>query len=228
MRYVLAIISVIPLVVPAAPAQQNPGMSTAYTRAMTAVSEMGRSTVGPDGSSRSLKLEEGDDPTVIAHPVTPHEPLRAARKAAEVGEHLAKKKQHQEAIAKYREAVALDPLYFEALNNLALEFQDTGKPDEAEQVFRRLMQSNPEHVLAFTNLATLLSGQKRYAEAEAVARQAMKLHNYSFKANFVLGAVLISQGKWSDEAKTKLEYAQLKYAEAKSLLEHWPDKSASN
>ena len=44
------------------------------------------------------------------------------------------------------------------------------------------MQSNPEHVLVFTNLATLLSGLKQYAEAEAVARQAMKLHEYSFKA----------------------------------------------
>jgi Tfp pilus assembly protein PilF len=216
----------LPLIL-AAPAQQNPGMSTAYTRMLTSVSEMGRSTVGAESSSRSLKLEEGDDPTVIAHPVTPHEPIRAARKAAEEAEHLAKKKQHGEAIAKYREALAIDPLYFEAWNNLALELQDTGKPDEAEQVFRRLMQSNPEHVLVFTNLVSLLSGQKRYADAEAVARQAMKQHNYSFKANLVLGAVLISQGKWSDEAKTKLEYAQVKYPEAKSLLDHWPGKGGS-
>ena len=49
-----------------------------------------------------------------------------------------------------------------------------GKPDEAEQVFRRLMQSNPERVVVFVNLAAVLSGQKRYPEAEAVARQAMK------------------------------------------------------
>ena len=228
MRYVLALISGSLLLVPAAPAQQNPGMSTAYTRMLTSVSEMGRYTVGAESSSKSLKLEEGDDPTVIAHPVPPHEPLRSARKAAEEAEHLAKKKQHPEAIAKYREAVVLDPLYFEAWNNLALELQDAGKPDEAEQVFRRLMQSNPEHVLVFTNLAALLSGQKRYVEAETVARQAMKLHSYSFKANYVLGSLLISQGKWSDEAKTKLQYAQVRYVEAKKLLDHWPEKTADN
>ncbi|MGA2738511.1 MAG: tetratricopeptide repeat protein [Bryobacteraceae bacterium] len=229
MRHILAIISAIPLLVPDARAQSpNPGMSTQATRAMIAVSEMGRSTVGAEGSSRSLKFEEGDDPTVVAHPVPPHEPLRAARKVAEAAEHLAKKNEHQEAIAKYREAVALDPLYFEAWNNLALELQDAGTPNEAEQVFRRLMQSNPEHVLVFTNLVSLLSGQKRYVEAETVARQAMKLHGYSFKANYVLGSLLISQGKWSDEANTKLQYAQLRYPEAKSLLEHWPDTSAPN
>jgi hypothetical protein len=95
-------------------------------------------------------------------------------------------------------------------------------------VLRRLMQSNPEHVLVFTNLATMLSGQKRYAEAEAVVRQAMKLHSYSFRANLVLGGVLVSEGKWSDEVKTKLEYAQVKYPEAKALLDHWPDKGARN
>jgi hypothetical protein len=44
-------------------------------------------------------------------------------------------------------------------------------------------------------LAALLSGQKRYAEAEAVARQAMKLHNFSFKANLVLGTVLTDEGQ---------------------------------
>src|ERR1017187_519730 len=108
------------------------------------------------------------------------------------------------------------------LGTTSLELNAAGKTDEAEQVFRRLMQSNPEHVLAFTNLATVLSGQKRYAEAEAVARQAMKLHKFSFKANFVLGTVLIDQGKWSDEAKITLQYAQVKYAEAKTLLDRWP------
>jgi len=170
MRHILAIISAIPLLVPDARAQSpNPGMSTQATRAMIAVSEMGRSTVGAEGSSRSLKFEEGDDPTVVAHPVPPHEPLRAARKVAEAAEHLAKKNEHQEAIAKYREAVALDPLYFEAWNNLALELQDAGTPNEAEQVFRRLMQSNPEHVLVFTNLVspeTVRGGGNRRAPGD--------------------------------------------------------------
>jgi tetratricopeptide (TPR) repeat protein len=206
----------------------NPGMTTEETRRLIAVSEMGHSTVRSESPSRSLKFEESDDPTMAAHSVPPHEPLRAALKAAEKAERLSKKKQPPEAIAAYREAVALDPLYFEAWNNLALELQAAGKTEEAEQVFRRLMQSNPEHVLVFTNLATLLSGQKRYAEAEAVARQAMKLHSYSFKANLVLGSILIGEGKWSDEAKTKLQYAQVKYADAKTLLDRWPEGAAGN
>jgi len=213
----------------ALPAQTpNPGMTTEQTRALIAVSEMGHEAIKPESLPRSVTFEEGDDPTVVAHPVPLHEPLRAARKAAENAEHLAKKKRHDEAVSKYREAVTIDPLYFQAWNNLALELSAAGKADEAERVMRRLLQSNPEHVLVFTNLAMLLIGQHRYAEAEAVARQAMKLHKYSFKANLVLGTVLIDEGKWSGEAKIKLEYAQVKYPEAKTVLDRWPNHAARN
>jgi tetratricopeptide (TPR) repeat protein len=200
----------------------NPGMTTQQTRLLTAVTEMGHTSVGSATPAESLTFEQGDDPTVAAHAAPPHEPTKAARKAAEKGERLAKKQKPEEAIAAYRESVALDPLYFEAWNNLALELSAAGQTDEAEKVFRRLMQSNPEHVAAFTNLAALLTSQKRYADAEAVARQAMKQHSYSFKANLVLATVLINEGRWSPEAKTKLEYAQVKYPQAKALLDRWP------
>src|ERR1039458_4666827 len=95
------------------------GITPATTRAMIEVSEMGRSTIKPESLAGSVAFEQGDDPTISAHPVTPHEPLPAARKAAEKAEHLAKRKQQEAAIAKYREAVALDPAYFQAWNNLA-------------------------------------------------------------------------------------------------------------
>ena len=228
MRRLLRFISGGTLPVMALLAQPNPGMTTAQTRELIAVSEMGHTPPEAESLSRSLTFEESDDPTVAAHAVAAHQPAGAARKAFNKAEHLAKKKRGEEAIAKYREAVAIDPLYFEAWNNLALELEAAGQKREAEQVFRHLIESEPRHVLGFTNLAALLSGQKRYAEAEAVARQAMKLHKYSFKANLVLGSVLIDEGKWSDEAKSDLQYAQVRYPQVKALLDRWPAKSTRN
>jgi tetratricopeptide (TPR) repeat protein len=227
MRNVLAFICGMLLRATTAPAQ-SAGIPASTTHTLTAVSEMGRPATRLEDLSRSTTFEEGDDPTVAAHSVIPHEPLRAARKTGDKAEHLARKQQHEEAVTKYREAVALDPLYFQAWNNLALELDAAGHADEAVQVFRRLMQSNPEYVLVFSNLATLLSQQKRYAEAEDVARQAMRRHKFSFKANLVLGTVLIDQNKWTGEAKTALEYAQVKYSDAKSLLDRWPAQAAQN
>jgi tetratricopeptide (TPR) repeat protein len=178
--------------------------------------------------SRSLSSEEADDPTIAGSNVPKHDPLPAARKAAEKAEHLSKKGRHEEAIALLRQALVSDPQYYEAANNLALELEAAGKADEAETLLRSLTKSAPEHVLAFSNLGTLLCQQHRYAEAEAVARQALERHKYSFKSNFLLGAALVDQGRWTDEAKIKLEYAQVKYAEAKALLDKWPVKAAAN
>jgi len=228
MRHALPLISGSLLLAPMLLAQgsMNAGINPWTTRALIGVSEMGHSEVGREGPP-ILTFEKNDDPTITAHPTPLHDPIRAALRVADDAQHLSKKKRHVEAIARYRDAVAIDPLYFQAWNNLALELETVGKTDEAEQVMRRLMQSNPEHVLVFANLASLLSRQNRFADAEDVARQALKLHNYSFTANFVLGTVLVKEGKWSDEAKIKLEYAQVKYPEAKGLLDKWPEAAGN-
>ncbi len=220
MRACLPVILVVLLPGTAAFAQ-SAGINTETTRELNALHEMATPTVRPETLLRSLSFEEGDDPTVAAQSVPRHEPARAARKVAERAERLAKKKQHEEAAEGYRQAVNLDPLYYEAWNNLALELEAAGHADEAAQTLRRMMEADPKHVLAFTNLATLLCARRQYAAAETVLREAMKLHSYSFKANYLLGAVLIDQGKWTDEAKSKLQYAQVRYPEAKALLSKW-------
>jgi hypothetical protein len=56
----------------------------------------------------------------------------------------------------------------------------------------------------------------------------VKLHSYSFTANYVLGSLLVNENKFSDEAKTKLQYAEVRSPEAKKLLEQWPVKGLPN
>ena len=204
------------------------GQTTEETREHTAILKMGHedqqlSTKAESASVpwRSLSSEAADDPTLGAT-VAAHEPPKAARKAAAKAEHLAKKGQHEDAITEFRAALEIDPHSYEAENNLALELEAMGKDEEAEKTLRHLMESAPEHILAFTNLATLLCQQHRYEEAEAVARQGLKRHRFSFKSNYLLGAALVDEGKWTDEAREKLQHAEVMYPEAKALLEKWP------
>jgi tetratricopeptide (TPR) repeat protein len=174
-------------------------------------------------NSSVLGAEADDDPTIsAASPI--HEPLPAAKKAAERAANFSKKGQHDKAIAEFQRALALDPKYYEAENNLALEFKDAGKPEQALATLKHLTESAPNHVLAFNNLAALLCESKRYAEAEAVERQAIRTHPFSFKANLLLATALIRQGRWTPEAKLDLEYAEAKYPEARGLLDQWPAK----
>ncbi len=212
----------------------SPGMSTDASRRLGSVGEMGHqqkesATKAEPASAqwRSLSSEAADDPT-LGGGAPAYDPPKAARKAVAKGEHLSKKGQHEEAITEFRAALDIDPQYYEAENNLALELQALGKTEEAEKTLRHLMESAPEHILAFTNLATLLCQQHRYAEAEAVARQGLERHRFSFKSNYLLGAALVDEGKWTDEAREKLKYAEAKYPEAKALLEKWPASAAHN
>jgi len=84
---------------------------------------------------------------VANHPAL-HKPLPAARKAAEKAAHLAKKKRHADAAAMYRRAVADDPLYFEAWNNLALEQDAAGQRDEAIKTLRYITKGASGYLVA--------------------------------------------------------------------------------
>jgi tetratricopeptide (TPR) repeat protein len=185
-------------------------------------------TVGASLPWRSLASEAGDDSTVPVSNIAEHEPSAAARKVVERAERLSKKGRHEQAIAVYRRAVALDPGYYDAANALALELEAAGQNSEAQTVLRHLTQTAPQHVLAFVNLAALLRQEHRYPEMEAVARQAIKAHAYSLAANYLLGTALVVQGKWTNEAKIELQYAEVRYAEAGALLKKWPQKPTAN
>jgi tetratricopeptide (TPR) repeat protein len=151
-----------------------------------------------------------------------HQPATGARKAARRAARLSAKERHDEAIEELRRALAIDPQYYLAENNLGLEFRRAGKPDLAIATLEHLSKSAPNRVLAFNNLAEILYEAQRYPEMETVARQAQKIHPYSFRANLLLGLALVRQGSWSKEAKRDLQYASLRHPEAKNVLEKWP------
>jgi tetratricopeptide (TPR) repeat protein len=103
-----------------------------------------------------------------------HQPATGARKAARRAARLSAKERHDEAIEELRRALAIDPQYYLAENNLGLEFRRAGKPDLAIATLEHLSKSAPSRVLAFNNLAEILYEAQRYPEMETVARQAQK------------------------------------------------------
>lgn len=65
----------------------------------------------------------------------------------------------------FESAIALQPQFFEAWNNLGLLLQDMKSLDEAEQAFRRALQIRPGAPGASNNLATVLIAKKCYRDA---------------------------------------------------------------
>ncbi len=81
----------------------------------------------------------------------------------------------EEAVVKYREALALDPAYVDAWHGLAMAYSEMGRHDDAIEAGRKLCELAPDDVLAHTSLSRFYQAAGRVPEAEAEAAKARML-----------------------------------------------------
>jgi predicted TPR repeat methyltransferase len=81
-----------------------------------------------------------------------------------------------EAEQKYREAIALDPGYFAAHNNLGSLLQATGRVAEATAQFVQAFRINPKDATVVFNLGVALAAQHLFKEAVVLYREAIALN----------------------------------------------------
>ena len=79
---------------------------------------------------------------------------------------------HDRAIAEYQKALAIDPGFTDALHGLTRAYQDINQLDDAIAVARRIVDLDPEDVLAHTSLSILFQKKGMIAEAEAESNKA--------------------------------------------------------
>ena len=82
-----------------------------------------------------------------------------------LGNYYSKRKDLVKAEENYREAIAIDNLFYPAKVNLAMIYYQQGKLDDAETLFRDLVTNHPEVSDGFYYLALLYAEQKKYTEA---------------------------------------------------------------
>ena len=101
---------------------------------------------------------------------------------------------------KYREAIALNPAYVEAHNNLGMILQERGRITEATAQFVKTFEICPTDARIVFNLARALSAQHQCREAVVLYRQAVALRPHFAEAHFGLGLNLAQLGE-HDEAE---------------------------
>lgn len=84
------------------------------------------------------------------------------------------------AIAKYREALSIDPDLAIAWNGLSMAFRKLGDLDSALDAAKKLIALEPEDALSHTTLSILYQMKGMIPEAEDAKAQAMQLE---MKAN---------------------------------------------
>jgi tetratricopeptide (TPR) repeat protein len=79
------------------------------------------------------------------------------------------------AVESYRQAIALDAHYADALEGLSMALADLGRWPEAIAAARRVIELTPDEQLAYTNLSRIYQRAGDVPEAEAWAAKARLL-----------------------------------------------------
>jgi tetratricopeptide (TPR) repeat protein len=140
---------------------------------------------------------------------------QAASLAAQ-GTALARQGRHEQAIASFRQALALDPNAAEAHHDLGHVLAEQGWHAEAAACFRQAVRLRPLSGAAHTSLAVALSRLGQHAEALAGFREAIRVEPGYAQAHNNLGVALAQQGQ-PDEAIAAFRQAlrvQPDYADA--------------
>jgi len=108
-------------------------------------------------------------------------------------------KRHDDAVASYRKALAINPDFAEAHSNLGGTLNELGRYVEAAVSCEKALALRPDFAEAHNNLASALIGLKHFARAAASCEMALVLRPDFAEAHFNLGNAL-SELKRHDEA----------------------------
>ncbi|MGC1371946.1 MAG: tetratricopeptide repeat protein [Candidatus Sulfotelmatobacter sp.] len=81
----------------------------------------------------------------------------------------------EEAVIEYRQSIDADPSFTEAMHGLARALQDLQRYDDAIAVAQKIVELDPDDVLAHTSLSVLYQKKGMIPEAEAEGAKARVL-----------------------------------------------------
>jgi tetratricopeptide (TPR) repeat protein len=112
---------------------------------------------------------------------------------------LACKGQLDDAIAAFRQAIALNPNIAETHRNLGIALRDKGRFDEAIAAFRRAIALEPNFAEAHNNLGIAFCKNEQFQEAIGSCQKAIELRPNIAEAHNTLGVAMRAGGRL-DEA----------------------------
>jgi tetratricopeptide (TPR) repeat protein len=95
----------------------------------------------------------------------------------------------------FKRVLSLDPKNATARYNLALMYQQSGKIDQAAQLYQELIAVQPDNPQFLTSLGLLRSMQKRYSDALPLFEKALSIAPEHINAKRAAGRLLLSTGK---------------------------------
>jgi tetratricopeptide (TPR) repeat protein len=137
----------------------------------------------------------------------------ALKKTFDDGLALSNAGKHDEAIAKFNEAITINPKCNDCYDNIGYSYTQLKQYDKAEEAYKKAIEAKPEDGNAYNGLANLYNAQRKFddaAKASAKATELMgsgsALQGGNADALFNQGVILWNGGKTA-EAKSAFEAA---------------------
>jgi protein O-mannosyl-transferase len=127
-----------------------------------------------------------------------------------LGVTLAADGRHEDAIADYRQAIAINPDYAEARANLGHELLGMGKMDEAYPALVEALRLKPDAAVAQGDLGTLLAARGEYPEARQHMQESLRLAPANAEMQSNLCYILQRLGRLDDAISRCDEAIRLK------------------
>ena len=117
-------------------------------------------------------------------------------------------------MACWRRAIAIQPAFPVALNNLGNVLRELGRLEEAEACYRRALELKPDLAEAHMSLGATFRARGRFEEAEAAYRRALALQPANAEFHNNLAIVLRDLGRLAESAPCSQRALELNPAHA--------------
>ncbi len=146
-------------------------------------------------------------------------PSAAARQKFDAGRQARRQGSMAQAIDCFREAIALQPDYVPAYNNLANALQSEGDFESATVIFQEALHLKPKMPVLHCNLGSLWLAKKEYPLAIEAYQQALALQPDFYLAYANLAKAYAAQGQFANAEQTYKKALRLKPDSAELFLE---------
>lgn len=165
--------------------------------------------IGSASGDTVVRLGRVSDMVIVLVPSTAaNDAAKAAelKKAFDEGVAASRGGRHDEAIEKFRAAIALAPSCFDCHFNIGVAYMSKKDEKAAEAAWKQALEVKADYPEALNALSTLYNNQKRFDEASAMSAKAAAAAGGGANADatFNQGIILWNQGKIA-EAKAKFE-----------------------
>jgi protein O-GlcNAc transferase len=123
---------------------------------------------------------------------------------------------HEDALNKYRQAIEVNPHFFDAHNNMGTAAKRMGKPLAAIRYFKKALEVRPNSAEVYSDMGNVLAEMGRCDEAIQCYLEAQKLNPNLAKAYNNMGSILLSQDQYVEAIDFYCKAVEIdpQYAEA--------------